>query len=233
VAVLVHAYIEHYCSVLLKYVLGHYTASETEGTPLNATTRRINAAAMRLFAERGHADLTISDLAAEAGVARGTLYRNVDSMESLFDQVRGDLALELHRSIQQVMDAAEIVDPPRRLATGIRLMARLPHEDAALGRFLVRFGLTDESLRELLTGPPMQDVNTGIKTGRYAMPSGRELSVASLIIGATVGAIWMVIEGHQTWRDAGSGAAELVLRALGISEVEAAGISREPLPDAD
>lgn len=200
---------------------------------MHTTAQRINDAAIRLFAERGNADLTISDLAAEAGVARGTLYRNVESMERLFDQVRADLALELHRSIQQVMDATDITDPPRRLATAMRMLIRLPYEDAALGRFLVRFGLTDESLRELLTGPPMQDVTRGIENGRYTLAPGRDLSVASLIMGATVGAMWMVIDGHQGWREAGSDAAELVLRALGIGETEAQTISTEPLPDND
>ena len=200
---------------------------------MNTTAQRINDAAIRLFAERGNVDLSISDLAAEAGVARGTLYRNIESMEGLFDQVRADLALELHRSIQQVMDAAEIVDPPRRLATAMRMLIRLPHDDAALGRFLVRFALTDESLRELLTGPPMQDVARGIDEGRYAIEPGRELSVASLIIGATVGAMWMVIDGHLGWREAGTDAAELVLRALGVQESEAQAIAKAPLPDAD
>lgn len=203
----------------------------TEEKRVNSTAQRINDAAVRLFAARGNADLAISDLALEAGVARGTLYRNVESMEALFDQIRSDLALELHQSIQQVLDRDEIVDPPRRLAAAMRMLVRLPHDDDALGRFLVRFALTDESLRELLTGPPMQDVADGIAAGRYTLEPGRELSVASLIIGTTVGAMWMVIEGHQGWREAGSDAAALVLRALGIEADEARTIASEPLPD--
>ena len=54
---------------------------------------------------------------------------------------------------------------------------------------------------------------------------------AALIIGATISAMWMVLEGHQTWREAGSATAELLLRALGIEPAEAHDISRIPLPN--
>jgi hypothetical protein len=47
------------------------------------------------------------------------------------------------------------------------------------------------------------------------------MSAASLLVGATVSAMSMVLEGHQTWREAGSCAAELVLRGLGVDAAEA------------
>lgn len=198
---------------------------------LNATEKRINAAAMRLFAERGTTDLTISELATEAGVARGTLYRNVESVDQLFDQVRSQLAFEIHDTNARVMDAHGDVDPPLRLATGIRMLVRRAHENPAMGRFLVRFALTDESLREVLSGPPMRDIEAGIESGRYAVVPGMQLSIASMVLGAGVSAMWMVLEGHQAWRDAGAGAAELVLCALGVPRDEAREIARAPLPE--
>jgi hypothetical protein len=42
--------------------------------------------------------------------------------------------------------------------------------------------------------------------------------------------MWMVLEGHQTWREAGSSTAELVLRAMGIEPTEAREISMTELP---
>lgn len=197
---------------------------------MNATERRIQTAAVRLFAERGTTDLSISDLASEAGVARGTLYRNIGSIGELFDQVLDNLASDLHEGNLEVMDKAGITDPPRRLATGIRLLVRLAHQEPSLGRFLVRFGITNESMRAVLAGPPMQDLERGITTGRYDVELGREASVTSLLMGTTVSAIWMVLEGHQGWREAGSEAARLVLRALGVDAGEAASIAVEPLP---
>jgi len=197
---------------------------------MNATELRIAAAAIKLFAERGSADVTMSDLAAEAGVARGTLYRNVESVERLYEQVRADLAAEVHAKNVQVLDAAGVLDPPLRLATATRLLVRLAHDNPPFGRFIVRFGLADETLREILAGPPMEDVAAGIAADRYAIGTGMELSVASMLMGTVIGAMWMVLDGHQAWREAGSGAAELALRALGVPGEEARELANAPLP---
>jgi hypothetical protein len=77
----------------------------------------------------------------------------------------------------------------------------------------------------------MQDINAGIATGRYNIGTASIDSVASLVAGATVSAMWMVLEGHQTWRDAGASTAELLLRALGIDPAEAHEICMADLPD--
>ncbi|MDO7867263.1 TetR/AcrR family transcriptional regulator [Nocardioides jiangxiensis] len=199
---------------------------------MNATERRIHDAAVRLFAERGHTELSVSDLASEAGVARGTLYRNVESVDGLYEQVRMQLAIDVHERVNEVMGASGITDPALRLATGIRLLVRHAHENPAMGRFFVRFGLTDESLREMLSGPPLRDLNEGIDAGRYTAERGRDLSIASMIMGTTVAAIWMALEGHQGWREASSDAAELILIALGIAPGEARALATTPLPSA-
>ncbi|MFF3571972.1 hypothetical protein ACFYXQ_29745 [Nocardia jiangxiensis] len=57
-----------------------------------------------------------------------------------------------------------------------------------------------------------------------------ELGVASLTIGAVISAVSLVLEGHQGWREAGSGAAELMLRSLGIALDEARRIAAADLP---
>ncbi|WP_062989750.1 TetR/AcrR family transcriptional regulator [Nocardia anaemiae] len=198
---------------------------------MNAMQRRIATAAMKLFAERGSVDVTISELAAEAGIARGTLYRNVESMEGLFAQVRAQLAFELHDTNVRAMDAHGDLDPPLRLAVGTRILVRLAQENPAIGRFIVRYGLTDESLREIMTGPPMQDVAAGVAAGRYVITPGTEVSIASMLLGTTISAMWTVLEGHQGWREAGTGAAELLLCALGVPRDEARQIATSPLPN--
>jgi hypothetical protein len=69
-----------------------------------------------------------------------------------------------------------------------------------------------------------------VATGRYDLGSLSVDSIASVALGATVSAMWMVLEGHQTWREAGSSTAELVLRAMGIEPTEAREISMTELP---
>ena len=81
-----------------------------------------------------------------------------------------------------------------------------------------------------MTGPPSSDVDAGVAAGRYVLGDVGVDSVASLVLGATVSAMWMVLEGHQTWREAGTSTSELVLRALGIEAKEAHRIATEPLP---
>ncbi|MCY1542913.1 hypothetical protein D9M68_786920 [compost metagenome] len=51
-----------------------------------------------------------------------------------------------------------------------------------------------------------------------------------MIGGVVLTGMLLVLEGHKTWRDAGSDAAELVLRALGIGAKEAQAIAAKELP---
>lgn len=192
------------------------------------TDQRISEAALRLFVEKGTTQLTISELAQAANVARGTLYRNIGSMDDLFDRVVAEFSKDLHARVSASF--AGIDDPAARLATGLRLWIRYAHENPAIGRFAVKFGLSEESLRAVLSGPPMRDISAGLAAGRYQIGELSIDSIASLIVGATVSAMWMVFEGHQTWREAGSSTAELVLRAMGIEPTEARKISTTELP---
>jgi hypothetical protein len=77
----------------------------------------------------------------------------------------------------------------------------------------------------------MRDINAGIAAGRYNIGSFSIDSIASLVAGATMSAMWMVLEGHQTWCDAGTSTAELLLRAMGIDPAEAHEICTAYLPD--
>jgi AcrR family transcriptional regulator/predicted DNA-binding transcriptional regulator AlpA len=50
----------------------------------DAARDRIVAAAVELFAARGYAGVAVNDVAAEAGVAKGSLYRHFESKDALF-----------------------------------------------------------------------------------------------------------------------------------------------------
>lgn len=195
---------------------------------MTSTEDRIRSAAVQLFVDKGATQVSVSELAQQASVARGTLYRNVDSVEGLFDRVVGDLSTEMHQRIAESF--AGIDDPARRLSIGVRLWVRYAHDNPLMGRFAVKFGLHEEALRSWMTGPPRADIGVGIAAGRYTLGNADVDSVASLTLGATISAMWMVLEGHQTWRQAGSSAAELLLRSLGIDAEEASEISAEELP---
>ena len=200
---------------------------------MNQAQRRIHDAAIRLFADRGNDRVSVSDLATEAGVARGTIYNNIESPEHLFEQVAAQLATEMHERVTTIEQSS---DPALRLANDIRFFVRRAHEEPQWGWFVYRFGVSNESLRDLLNGTPMRALSKGIDRHRYQLREDLLPGAMAMIAGTTLTAMWMVLEGHQTWRQAGSAASELVLRSFGIPPDEAHQIAHTelpPLPDVD
>jgi AcrR family transcriptional regulator len=196
--------------------------------PISAATARIHRAALRLFAERGSSEIKLSELAQVAGVARGTIYNNLPNPETLFEDVCGQLSHEMIRQI--VASFGDLEDPAARIARGIRLYVRRAHDEPDWGRFLCRFAYSSASLREVMVGEPMRDVMQGFASGRFKFRNDQLLSVLGVMVGVILSSILLVLEGHKTWRDAGSDAAELALCAFGIDRAEAYAISQTELP---
>jgi hypothetical protein len=70
----------------------------------------------------------------------------------------------------------------------------------------------------------------GLQAGRYHFQPEQLASIIGLLGGAVLGAIFVVLEGFKTWRDAGSDTAELVLVSLGVPRAEARALATAPLP---
>jgi AcrR family transcriptional regulator len=190
---------------------------------------RIQAAALRLFAEKGSTQITVSALALEAGIARGTVYNNIKKPHQLFESVATRLVDEMHQRIVSTFNPA--LDPAIRLANGIRFFIRRTHEEPTWGRFINRFAHSEESLKKLFAGPPIQDVLLGLSQKRYDFKREQLHAVGALIAGTVLSSMPLVLHGNRTWQEVGSDAAELVLRALGIASQEAKDLATLPLPD--
>lgn len=184
---------------------------------------------MRTFADRGTADVSLSDVAEAAGLARGTIYNNIPNPENLFAEVAADLSAEMIGRVEATI--AHIEDPALRLATGLRLFIRRAHEERDWGLFLVRFGMSHDDLQMLLEAPPVRDASLLLRrrAGRY--DPEHEKSFVAMLAGTTLAAMSSVITGHQTWRNAGTRTAELLLSAAGVSREEAQTLSRASLPE--
>jgi len=189
---------------------------------------RIRRAAMELFAEKGVAQISVSELAQAAGVARGTIYSNVEDPGSLFERIASELIDEMHQRVVATRAGAE--DPVQRLAIGIRLFVRRAHDEPLWGRFITRFAFTKLNLEHMWLGPPMEDLTRAVATGRYTIRPDQIPTVLAGISGAVVGAMLLVLEGRRTWRDAGSDTAELVLRGLGVPIEVAQAFATAELP---
>jgi len=192
------------------------------------TTDRIRMAAMKLFAERGATTLPVSDLAQAAGVARGTIYNNLSEPEALFDEVSVNLAEEMYARVTEL--SVDVTDPARRTALGMRLFIRRTHEEPQWARFLLRFATQNLTLQNMLNSAPAADLEAGIASGRFALSERHLPSAVGLISGTTLAAMETVLAGHLTWREAGSNAAYLALKALGLPDAEAETIATEELP---
>ncbi len=204
--------------------------------------RRIEDAAIRLFSARGSSRITVSELADAAGVARGTIYVYQGTIKRggwLFNMKNGK-KVKVPRLVRMHSDEMQgrinaslgpVSDPAEGLAVAIRLFVRRAHAEPDWGRFVCRFGLSDTAMQDLLTGAPARAIARGRRRGRYPLREDLLPAVLPLIASATLTAMWMVLEGHQTWRDAGSCTAELILRALGLPPDEAQAIAQRPLPD--
>lgn len=189
---------------------------------------RIHLAALRLFAEKGTSRVTVSELAQAAGSARGTIYNNVESIRSLFEQVAADLEGEMHQ--RMAASFADVDDPATRLANRIRFFIRRTHEEPHWGRFIIRFTLANASLRRMWEEPPVADIVAGIESGRFDCRADRSQGLVAMLTGTTLTSMVYVLDGYRTWRDAGSDAAALILRALGIEASEADIIGTSDLP---
>lgn len=195
---------------------------------LSTAQARIREAALRLFAQKGSSAITVSELAEEAGIARGTVYNNVDAPDELFEQVAAALATEMHARLATILPTLE--DPAERLATGIRCFIRRAHEEPDWGRFLVRFSFSNHSLQTMWNGPPMADLVLGVARQRYDFPPEHLASVVALITGSTLAAMFSMLSGYKNWQDAGSETAQLVLRSLGVPRADAERLATKKLP---
>jgi AcrR family transcriptional regulator len=195
---------------------------------MTSAQERIRQAALRLFAQKGTSAITVSELADEAGIARGTVYNNVDAPDELFDQVAAGLATEMHARLATILPPIE--DPAERLATGIRCFIRRAHEEPHWGRFLIRFSFSNHSLQTMWNGPPTADLVLGLSKQRYDFEPEQLASVIALITGSTLASMFSMLSGYRNWQDAGSETARLVLRSLGVPAAEARQIATRKLP---
>lgn len=199
-------------------------------TPSTAE-RRIHEAALRIFARSGRTDLTISELASEAGVARGTVYHYVQPADDLFDNVTARLTAEMYRRVNRSIATTDAADNPlARLAMGIRLYIRRAHEDPLWGKFIYSFGFRAKVLQKLWSSNPAEDLLAGVQSGQVHTSPERLRSTMSFIAGVVSGAIYLVATGHDTWRNAGTQAVEFVLLALGVPSAMATTLASQDLP---
>lgn len=89
----------------------------------------IMEAAIRIFGRTGFRDSKIADIAAEAGVATGTLYNYFSSKEDIFQSILDDGRERLEAGVAERLT---IADPLRRLTELVRVMFEFLEQNGSL-----------------------------------------------------------------------------------------------------
>lgn len=196
---------------------------------MNPARQRIYAAALRLFAEKGATQIGVSELAAAAGVARGTIYNNLNDADALFEEVARQLIDEM--TARLMLCFAGIDDVAERMAIGVRHYVRRTHEEPDWARFITRFAFSNRAMQSLWQAGPGDNLNEGLASGRYKIGLSQLRIVLGMVTGGVITAMVTVLDGEATWRNAAGDTAELVLISLGLGAQEARHLAAMELPD--
>jgi AcrR family transcriptional regulator len=146
-----------------------YAMKPVEERPLRADAernrRRILAAARKLFAARG-LKVVLDDIAAEAGVGVGTVYRRFPSRDALIDALFEERIEEI---AQAARDALTYDDPWEGFVTFVREAVRLQASDRGLREALFTTGpgrARVERARATITPAAAQLVRRAQEAGR-------------------------------------------------------------------
>jgi AcrR family transcriptional regulator len=95
-------------------------ARRTQADRSAATREALVAAARRLFAAQGFAEVPTDAIVAEAGVTRGALYHQFADKTALFDAVMETVEADIARRLAEDVAAAGITDPVEAFRHAVR-----------------------------------------------------------------------------------------------------------------
>jgi TetR/AcrR family transcriptional regulator, fatty acid metabolism regulator protein len=113
-------------------------------------------AAIRIFGRTGFNATKITDIAAEAGVATGTLYNYFSSKEDIFLSILDDGREQLRAQVEQIIT---VEDPLLRLRELVRVMFEFLEEHGSLFTIYMQMGASPIDFR--------RDCNAGDEAFRH------------------------------------------------------------------
>ncbi len=190
-----------------------------------ATRRKLLAAALRVFAEKGADAPLIDDFIAAAGVARGTFYNYFSTTQELLDAVTSELSDAILAAIDEVV--LKIDDPLQRLATGCLLYMHIGVDLPNWGAFVMRTGFRSEAIGKLVDVYMPRDLEQARKAGELDYRSRR--AARDLMFAAVNQAVLTVMAGDAP-REHLRHMMALGLRGVGATPALAEAMSQLPLP---
>ena len=193
------------------------------------TRSHLIESAYRVFARKETDAVTIDDIIAEAGVARGTFYNYFQTREDVLRAVAASLSDVMNQKIWA--QYAAISDPAERMAIGLRQFLHQAMRDATWGWVIVRIGLVAAPLSETIERGLLSDLEAGIRLERFRVDSVQ--ACVDLVLGTSLMAMRTILEG-PTEPNYPEQITKLILKSLGVVDVEAEAIAfkaLEPFPE--
>lgn len=186
-------------------------------------------AALKLFGQMGAEQLSVSDLAHEAGLARGTIYNNLDNPGIRFDDLTPGLARDLEELTRQSFDGIE--SPADRIAVVVKTVIKRAHREPLWADFVKRYVLVDRDLQQFWSNLPADELRRGHDMGLFDFQLSEISSAISVMGGSTLIGMLYVRQGVKGWRESGAEIAELVLRSVGVPQAQARRHAQISLPE--
>jgi AcrR family transcriptional regulator len=187
------------------------------------TRSELLGAARALIAERGVADLRVSDVTERTDVALGSFYNHFETKGHIVEAILADTVSALADAIGDVGDHLD--DPAEAMSVGVRRLVGLVDSDPDLARLLVRLEDAEPRFERMIWERSERIMRRGIESGRFRVEDGTlALTIAIAGVLATIRAR---VDG-RVGADAGTDCATALLRAVGIPHREAVRIAKEP-----
>jgi AcrR family transcriptional regulator len=197
------------------------------GQARRAKTRaRILATAFALFDERGVGGVTVEDVRASAGLARGSFYNYFLTYEHMLKELAGQISLQINKEQTARFDGvANLVE---RMWCNLRYFILRGGSDRSCSEILIRVTPLLGPLNDSMRIRAEQDLRECVKRKLIQVPSPG----VALDMGYGLGSVMIRRASKGRVKPKEIEAAGLMfMRALGVPEGEAGRIARLPVPD--
>ena len=155
---------------------------ERERQPRRDRTREaLVRAGQKLFSERPIEIVSVDDIVQAADVAKGTFYNHFADKEDFERAILDEARREMEGAIQAAFGGDS--DPAVRMGTAICVSVRFAHDHPNRARLIVRQTISGTYLDSELNAALLQDMSTGILSGRFTVPTVEIGALAVLGLG--------------------------------------------------
>jgi len=190
------------------------------------TRAKILSTAFALFDERSVDQVTVEDVRASAGLARGSFYNYFLTYEHMLKEMAAEISRQIN--IEQMERFGSMGNLVERMWCNVRYFVLRAASDRSCSEILIRVTPLLGPLNDHMRRAAERDLRQSVKRKLINVPSAG----VALDLGYGLAAV-MVRRALQGGVDAKEvdAAGLLLLRAFGLKEIEARRISRLPWPD--